>query len=118
MFSRAGTIGSRPVGSVRRRSAVNLDWRLDGGTSPFSLDLAVESFFQRVGNAANSLFVPPRETIDLGLRYRFQLAATRALLRVQLANILNDYSWQVTSNGAFQYTHSRRLLAELRMEFH
>ena len=112
-----GTIGSRPVGSVRRRSTLNLDWRLDGGASPLSFDVAVESYSERVGNSANSLLVPAREVLDLGMRYRFQLAATRALLRLQVANIFNDYSWGVTSNGSFQYTHSRRLLAELRFDF-
>ncbi len=112
----AGVIGARPVGSVRRRSSLNLDWRLDGGTSPWSLDLAVESYSERVGNTANRLLVPRREVVDLGFRYRFELAATRALLRLQVANIFDDYSWQVSSNGAFQYTHNRRLLAELRFD--
>lgn len=113
----SAAIGSRPVGSVRRRSSLNLDWRLGGGDSPLSFDMSVESYSQRVGNAANSLLVPPREVLDLGLRYRFQLAASRALLRLQVANMFNDYSWGVSANGAFQYTHSRRLLAELRFDF-
>ncbi len=111
-----GAIGARPVGSIRRRSIATLDWRLAQGTSPLSFDVTAESFSARVGNVPNSLSAPPRETLDIGLRYRFSVSSTRALLRVQLANLFNDYGWQVGSNGAFQYSTSRRMLAELRVD--
>jgi iron complex outermembrane recepter protein len=52
---RSGQLGERPVGSLRRRSIVNLDWRPDGGQSPWSVDIALESLSARVGNAANTL---------------------------------------------------------------
>lgn len=112
----AGTIGPRPVGNVRRQSTANLDWRLDGGRSPLSLDLTVDSASARVANARNTLLVPQRITVDAGLRYRFTLGRVRALVRAQMANLLNDYSLSVSPNGALRYTHSRRFLGELRME--
>lgn len=111
-----GRIGPRPVGSLRRRSTANLDWRLDDGTSPLSFDLAFESLSARIGNPLNTLAAPPRETIDLGLRYRFSVGSTRALLRLQVANVLDDYGWFVASNGAFLYSTSRRVLTELRVD--
>lgn len=111
-----GRIGPRPVGTIRRRSIANADWRLDGGKSPLSFDIAVESFSARVGNPLNSLYAPPREMIDLGMRYRFPIGSKRALLRLQLANVFDDYGWQVASNGAFQYSVGRRVLAELRFD--
>lgn len=112
----SGAIGSRPVGSVRRRSTINLDWRPGNGASPLSFDLRLESFSKRVGNASNLLMAPARETIDIGLRYRFDLGRAKALARIQIANLLDDYGWQVSANGAFQYSHGRRVLAELRFE--
>ncbi len=112
-----GTIGPRPVASIARRTALNVDWRLEEGTSPLSLDMGIESLASRVANASNSLSAPPRHLIDLGMRYRFNIANSRALLRLQLANVLNDYGWLVSSNGAFMYSQSRRLLAELRLDF-
>jgi len=112
----SGAIGPRPIGSLRRRSIVNVDWRLGGGTSPLSLDVSAESLSPRIGSASNGLLAPPREVIDAGLRYRFTFGSARALLRMQVANIFNDYGWQVSGNGAFQYTHSRRVLAELSFE--
>ncbi|MBO9669160.1 MAG: TonB-dependent receptor [Sphingobium sp.] len=112
-----GTIGPRPIASIRRRSALNVDWRLNGGSSPLSFDLAVESLSSRVGNASNRLSAPPRDSIDLGLRYRFNISKARSLLRLQVTNVLDDYGWLVFPNGAFMYSQGRRVLAELRLDF-
>ncbi len=111
-----GTIGPRPISSIRRRSALNLDWRLEDGLSPVSFDLSVESLSPRVANASNTLSAPAREVIDLGMRYRFEVGPARALLRLELANVLDDYGWLVFSNGAFMYSQGRRVLAELRLD--
>lgn len=50
------------------------------------------------------------------MRYRFSVGSTRGLLRLQLANVFDDYGWQVASNGAFLYSAGRRALAELRFD--
>lgn len=112
----SGRIGPRPIGSIRRRSIATIDWRLGGGKSPLSLDLAAESLSSRIGNLSNGLSAPPREMIDLGARYRFSVASARALLRLQVANVFDDYGWQVAANGSFQYSTGRRFLAELRFD--
>ncbi len=112
----SGAIGPRPVGTVRRRTIANVDWRLGNGKSPLSFDLGLEGLSSRIGNPSNGLLAPPRETIDLGMRYRFRLGSTRALLRLQVANLFDDYGWQVAPNGAFQYSAGRRLLAEMRFD--
>lgn len=112
----SGRIGPRPIGSIRRRSIATIDWRPGGGKSPLSLDLAMESLSSRIGNVSNRLSAPPREMIDLGARYRFSVASAKALLRVQVANVFDDYGWQVFANGAFQYSTGRRFLAELRVD--
>lgn len=111
-----GRVGPRPIASIRRRSALNIDWRLAQGSSPLSFDLAVESLSPRVGNVSNGLSAPARNTIDLGLRYRFNISKARALLRLQLANVFDDYGWMIFPNGAFMYSQSRRVLAELRLD--
>ena len=111
-----GTIGSRPVSSFTRRSAINVDWRLDDGNSPLSIDASFEAVSSRAANAANSFFAPSTETFDIGMRYRFDLGGARALVRLELANVLDDYGWLVFGNGAFMYTTGRRVLAELRVD--
>ena len=112
----SGVIGPRPVGTVRRRTIANVDWRLDSGASPWSFDIGFEGLSTRIGNASNRLLAPARATLDLGMRYRFSVGSTRALLRLQVANLLDDYGWQVAANGAFQYAAGRRLFAEMRFD--
>ena len=111
-----GDIGPRPVSSITRRSALNLDWRLDDGNSPLSIDASFESLSKKAANAGNTLFAPALEELNIGMRYRFDVGPSRALLRVQLANVLDDYGWRVFSNGSFMYTTGRRVLAEIRFD--
>lgn len=112
----SGLIGAQPVGSVKRRSIANLDWRFAAGQSPWSVDIALESFSGRMGNAANTLIVPPRETVNLGARYRFRLDGHALLLRAQIQNLFNDYGWQVSSSGGFTYANSRAGMVQLVMD--
>jgi iron complex outermembrane receptor protein len=109
----AGLIGKQPVGSVRRRSIASIDWRFAGGTSPISIDVALESLSSRMANPLNTLVAPPRETINLGGRYRFKVDGHALLLRAQMLNLLNDYGWQVSSSGGFTYSSGRTYMAQL-----
>ncbi len=113
----SGLVGGRPVGSTKRRSILNVDWRLDRGTSPLSLDLAFESFSSKVANVENTLKVPARVNLNLGFRYRFPIAKVPALLRIQVANVFNDYGYNVQPSGAIQYIRSRVLLSEFQLDF-
>jgi iron complex outermembrane recepter protein len=107
-----GLIGSRPVGSVKRRSVLNLDWT-PAGQKALSLDTAIENLSARIGNSANALVAPARTTVALGGRYRFTLSKTPILLRVQATNIFNEYGWLVSSSGGFTYSPGRTLLTQL-----
>lgn len=109
----AGQIGNRPVGSLRRRSIINFDWRSDAGHGPVSFDMAFESQSARVANAANTLKVGPRETLNIGARYRFAIGPYKALLRGQVTNLFNDYGWQVSSSGGFTASNSRTWTLQL-----
>jgi iron complex outermembrane receptor protein len=110
------SIGSRPVGSVRRRSVLNLDWKPVGQKS-WSFDLAIESFSSRIGNISNILAAPPRNTLALGARYRFNLGSASALLRAQVTNIFNEYGWLISSSGGFTYSPPRAAVVQLLFDF-
>lgn len=112
----SGAIGSRPVGSFKRRSIVNLDWK-PIGQSAWSFDLAVESISSETGNNANSFVAPPRQTVGFGTRYRFRLGGTKFLLRGQVTNLFNDYGWKVSSSGGFTYTLPRTAVINLAADF-
>lgn len=109
----AGLVGERPVGQVRRRSVLNLDWRAQGGTGPLSLDMALESLSGRAGNSANLLKAPPREVLNLGGRYRFAIAKSTWLVRAQILNVFNKYGWNVSTSGGWSYIPQRSLSVQL-----
>jgi iron complex outermembrane recepter protein len=114
---RSGQIGERPIGSITRRSILNLDWRTKAGKGAWSFDLALESLSSRVGNAANTLEAGARENVNLGTRYRFALGPYKALMRLQVTNIFNDYGWQISSSGGFTASNSRTWTLQLLADF-
>ncbi|MEO7247901.1 MAG: TonB-dependent receptor, partial [Novosphingobium sp.] len=113
----AKQIGPRPVGQLRRRSQINVDWRLESGQSPLSFDLALESLSSRMANAANTLRAPARTTMNIGARYRFSLGKLNAVVRPALLNITNNYGWQVSSSGGWTYTSPRTFTLGLAADF-
>lgn len=112
-----GLIGDRPVGQVKRRTILNLDWRQDAGRGPLSLDLALESLAARVANADNTLETPGYTTLTIGARYRFDLFGKTALLRPLVQNLFNQYGWQVSSSGGFTYIQDRTASLNLVVDF-
>lgn len=112
----AGSIGKRPVGSFKRRSVGNIDWK-PSGQEAWSFDLAFESFSSETGNSRNDFVLAPRETVGIGTRYRFKLRNTRMLLRGQVTNIFNAYGWRVNSSGGFNYALPRTAIINLAVDF-
>ncbi|WP_374531447.1 TonB-dependent receptor domain-containing protein [Novosphingobium sp.] len=113
----AGQLGPRPVGQIRRRSVLNIDWRPDAGQSPWSFDLALESLSGRTGNALNTLSAPARTTFNLGARYRLHLGKSTFLLRPLLINVTNNYGWNVSTSGAWSYTQPRAFSMQVIADF-
>lgn len=113
----AGLVGRRPVGQVRRRSVVNLDWRTGDGQGPLSLDLSLESLSARTGNAANLLDAPARTVVNLGARYRFKLAGGAWLVRPQLFNAFGVYGWNVSPGGGWTYIPPRSAALQIVSDF-
>jgi len=114
----SGRIGKRPVGQVRRRSILNLDWRMQGGSGPFSVDVAIESFSTNFANSANTLRAPAYNTVDIGARYRLKIGDVDLVIRPQVLNLFNSYGWRVSSSGGFTYTNRRTALIELAADFY
>ncbi len=108
----SGRIGARPVGSVRRRSILNFDW-MPAGQTRWSFDSAIESLSSRTGNVSNELSAPPRATLALGTRYRMKIGGATALMRVQVTNVFDEFSWLVSNSGGFTYSPGRTFTAQL-----
>ncbi len=110
-------IGQRPVGQIRRRSVLTLDWRADQGKGPLSFDLSLESLSSRTGNSANTLSAPGRTVFNLGARYRFKAAGADWLVRPVLLNAFDQYGWNVSPSGGFTYIPPRALTLQLVADF-
>ena len=111
-----GLIGKRAVGKAETTIIANVDYRLPFAPA-FSVNLGVNHLGERPGSADNLLIVPGRTMIDLGGRYRFELAKNPATFRLQVTNLLDDYAWNVTEFGAFRRTSPRRVQGTLSVDF-
>ena len=94
----------------------NVDYRLPFAPA-FSVSLGVNHLGERPGSADNLLIVPGRTMVDLGGRYRFELAEFPATFRLQITNLFDDYAWNVTEFGAFRRAPPRRLQGTLSVDF-
>lgn len=112
----AGRIGKRPVGSFRRHSIANFDWKPQGQAA-WSFDLAFDSFSREIADAINSYTVPARLTVGTGTRYRFSIGSTHLLARVQVTNLFDNYAWRVSSSGGFTFTSPRTITTSLAADF-
>ena len=118
----SGRIGPRPVSVPGTRLTFNLNYRL-----PVADDIAIDGRLEYAGRQAahsaadqageNELFLPAATVMDLGARYRFKAGRFPVALRAQIQNVLNEYSWQVTSAEAFSYSEPRRFRLSLTMDY-
>jgi iron complex outermembrane receptor protein len=111
-----GLIGERAVGKAETLIIANLDYRLHFAPD-FSVNLGVNHLGERPGSADNLLIVPGRTMVDVGGRYRFQLAKFPATFRLQVTNLLDDYAWNVTEFGGFRRAPPRRAQGTLSVDF-
>ena len=106
-----GTIGGKPVASIKRRSIGSIDYRFPD--SPFSIDAIVEETDERIANLQNTVVVPPRAVLAVGGRYRFKVGKSNALVRAQVGNVFNNYGFGVGGSGFYVYNLPRRLSVTL-----
>ncbi|MBB6228868.1 iron complex outermembrane receptor protein [Polymorphobacter multimanifer] len=103
-----GRVGPRPVGAISRRLELNADWRpalLDG----LSFDVSASHRSTETATVSNGTVIPRRTLIDLGARYRFELAGQAATLRLQVENLTDLQGFELRGAGAFDMIAGRRI---------
>lgn len=111
----AGRVGAKPIGQTDRILKTNLDYR-PPSLPALSFDIAVSNYGARVASSDNLSSVSGYTNIDLGARYRLQLGATRATLRLQALNVTDVFTWRVIGNNSFGLTDGRRFAALLYVD--
>jgi iron complex outermembrane recepter protein len=112
----AGRIGPRPVGSFRKRAIFNLDWK-PVKQEAWSFDLALEGISSETANRLNTIETNGRQNVNLGSRYRFELAGSKVLLRGQVMNVFNHYAWRVNSSGGYSFSLPRTVYIQMIADF-
>ncbi len=112
----AGVIGPVPVGRPSRNIRLNVQYGPKEWNG-LALTGAVVQDGPVYANRANTFELPSITTLDLGARYNFKLMDNAASARVQVMNVLNDWSWTVTSSGAFVPNKARRVQVNLVSDF-
>lgn len=107
----------RPVGVPNVRLLASADYLLTGN---LHVDAAVNFSSSRKAAVlvhAPDPAVPSSTTVNVGLRSPLRFGKVASTVRLQLLNLLNDFSWDVTSAGTMTYSPSRRFRLALTTEF-
>lgn len=104
-----------------------VDYRLykPGGTPSLSALVNVDSYGSAslesesdiVATRDNLVAIPARTLLDLGGRYRFELAGRAATLRVRLTNLTGEEGFELKGSGAYDFIQGRLLTANLAVDF-
>ncbi|HZG09135.1 MAG TPA: TonB-dependent receptor [Allosphingosinicella sp.] len=113
---RTGNARLVPVSVPRSMARVDADWTVSSGSS-ISLDGTILYVGSIPVLSDNSLRSPPLVTANIGFRWRFGLGQRRALLRGQLLNITNAFSWRPQPSGALLYNAPRRFRVTVTTDF-
>lgn len=111
----AGRVGRRPVGSSPLTLIASADYRLPHWPR-LSVDANIERDSEQIVSVDNRTRLPSRAQLDLGMRYRLNLFAKPSLLRVQMLNVTNQFSWDVIGSNALQVHQPRQLYAKLTVD--
>lgn len=108
----AGRTSSRPVGVQKFAAQVTADYSL-GSVPGLSFDVQANHAGDRLARADGTLRTPARTTVDLGARYRFEINATPAVLRLRVHNIADVHDWTAESSGLLSRERARTYMLTL-----
>ena len=113
-----GLIGKVPPGVWSRTLSLSVQYGPKAWNG-LSLEADVDNRGDYFADRRNTFKVPAETILNLGARYRFQMADSPATLRVRVENVTNDYNWHVhaPAGGWFHAQARRRYSARLSVDF-
>lgn len=111
--SGADTLGRQPVAVPRLRAIANVDYALPW-VPGLSLDVGLTHVGSRparsrvTGPGADQLKIDALTVLNLGIRYGFRAGGSDLVLRAQLLNAFDQYSWEVNASETLAYSAPRR----------
>lgn len=113
----AGKLGMEPVGLPSRTLRLNLDWKPPVNGTRLSLDIGVSHVSSKWANKSNSLRIPDRTLVDLGVRYRIDVGCQPLHLRLVVTNLFDIYGYEPVTSGVFDTIPGRQAFLSFVTEF-
>ncbi len=113
-----GIVGSIPLGRDARAARFDLQYGPPAWRG-FSVDGQLDYIDRGFASPRNLANIPPRTVINLGARYRFNIAGAPSTLRVRLQNLTNTFAWEYAggNNYYLAYIGRRRVTVSLASDF-
>ncbi len=111
----AGLIGRIPVAQVKRLTIIGADWQTP--IERLSLNATLTAIGAREASSDNRLQIPSREVLDVGARYRFEVAGKPATVRFFVGNVFNTFGWRTNQSAVFTTNAQRRYQLTLAADF-
>jgi iron complex outermembrane receptor protein len=108
-------VGRAPVGTIRETYSASADWRPPWAAG-LSFDASLFHTSSQVATVSNQVAIPARTFVDIGGRYRFNLAGKAAMLRVQIENIGDVQGFELFGAGAYRPVWGRSALAYVTVD--
>jgi len=106
-----GIVGKRPVGSSNRSTFASIEYQLPG-LEKLTAVVNYEGRGPTIANRMNTLTIDPANSFSLGARYRFDVGGKPTSVFARVANVTNEYSYQVAGEGLY-YSTGRRFIVTL-----
>lgn len=111
-----GRVGPRPVAAIGQRFEFSADWR-PSFAAGMSLDGRLAYRSAETATVSNRVEIPGRTQVDIGGRYRFQLAERNALLRLQITNLFDVEGYDLRGAGAYGAIPGRLFQGYMTVDF-
>lgn len=112
----SGAIGPVPVAFADYTANGGIDYTIPG-LPGLSANASLNVVGPREARRDMSFRMPGRQTVNLGLRYRFRRAGADWVVNVNAGNVLNSYDWSLQGDGGMSYVSARQLKASLFADF-
>ena len=96
----------RAIGVPTRRAQLNADYRM-AWLHDMSIDARVDHSAGTMMSIDRSATLPAETTLDLGLRFPFELDHVHFMSRLQVMNVLDHFAWREDAYGGFTYSLPR-----------
>lgn len=102
----SGAVGKRPVAFPDYQFNGAIDYQI-AAVPGLSLNANLWATGTQLARPDQSLSVPARSRLDLGIRYRFSLGGAQWVANASVGNVLNHYGWNIGGDGGFNYSSPR-----------